>query len=474
MITLKIEKSNIVPAFITALLFISVDAFCQQPSFSSEFENFISSDKLTHASVSFSVVDTEAGQAVFSHDPNRSLIPASSLKIATTATALMLFGPDHVFKTQFGYDGEIASGKLHGDLYIIGGGDPCLGSPRFEKTYSNFMETWCQGLTDAGVKSISGDVVVVDAIFEGPPLAGSTSVEDSGNYYGGGAYGVNYLDNTYALTFKTGKVGELSQITGVEPIVFGLAVRNEVVASSVDSDRAYIYGGAGMNSPVVRGTLPAGKEHYQIQGAIPNPAFQLGMELSEKLNSFGIEFKGMVEVINEPSSASAKVEGFKLLAETASPELEDIVKTIHKESVNLYSDVLIKYIGFMQNGSGSFQAGAQAVSDFWKSKSIDVTGWNQKDGSGLSRANTISADQLTQMARIAITSGKVDFNKSLKPLGKTGKIVAKSGYIEGVRSYVGYIETENETLAFCIIVNHYEGSPSGMRLSITSLLEKLL
>ena len=75
--------------------------------------------------------------------PNQSLVPASTTKLVTTATALEIFGPNLRFATKIKYAGTIdTNGVLNGNIYIEGGGDPCLGTPRFTEHYGSFMRKW--------------------------------------------------------------------------------------------------------------------------------------------------------------------------------------------------------------------------------------------------------------------------------------------------------------------------------------------
>ena len=72
-------------------------------------------------------VDRE-GRTLCSHNAGERLTPASNLKLVTTGTALHAFGPDYRFPTELGYTGEIRDGVLVGDVYILGHGDPTIGS----------------------------------------------------------------------------------------------------------------------------------------------------------------------------------------------------------------------------------------------------------------------------------------------------------------------------------------------------------
>ena len=91
--------------------------------------HFIKSPELSVASVGYCLLDATTGRMIHSYDEGRALLPASILKVVTTATALDLLGPDYRFATKVGYTGSVnKDGILQGNLIIRGGGDPMLGS----------------------------------------------------------------------------------------------------------------------------------------------------------------------------------------------------------------------------------------------------------------------------------------------------------------------------------------------------------
>lgn len=86
---------------------------------------------MDHALISIYAVQRDNGKVLIDKNSDLSLMPASCLKIVTTAAALHLLGPDYRFETHLEHDGSIDSTKtLHGNIYIRGEGDPCLGSDR--------------------------------------------------------------------------------------------------------------------------------------------------------------------------------------------------------------------------------------------------------------------------------------------------------------------------------------------------------
>ena len=73
-------------------------------------------------------VTTGSGENLAEHNSRTMLVPASNMKLITTGAAIHTLGKDFRFETRLGYKGQIENGTLKGNLYILGGGDPTLGS----------------------------------------------------------------------------------------------------------------------------------------------------------------------------------------------------------------------------------------------------------------------------------------------------------------------------------------------------------
>ena len=139
-----------------------------------------------------------------------SLMCASTAKLFSTSCALKLLGKDYRAKTRFYADGVIDSlGILQGDLWIRGGGDVSLGSKYFnEKGWEfDFMNHWLDSLTFHGINGVNGRLIVDGSEFGYDGVPDGWDWSDMGNYYGVGAAGINYFDNTLKYYFKTGKPG---------------------------------------------------------------------------------------------------------------------------------------------------------------------------------------------------------------------------------------------------------------------------
>ncbi|MBS0648160.1 MAG: D-alanyl-D-alanine carboxypeptidase/D-alanyl-D-alanine-endopeptidase [Verrucomicrobia bacterium] len=394
-----------------------------------------------HASVSSYAADMKSGAILLDENSGKSLMPASCMKVVTTAAALQILGPETRFQTDLEYDGTLENGTLHGNLYIRGGGDPCLGSDRINGSldWDAQIETWADAIQKLGIQKIEGDVIEDATRWEKALAVPSWSWEDLGNYYGAGASALSFHENYYTLFFKPGKEGENATILRSDPPISSLTFQNEVKTGPADSgDGACIYGSEFSPVQYIRGTVPAGVEKFAIRGAIPDPAALCAEMLTKALQA-----KGMT-IQHQKISPSKRT----VFHTTFSPTVQEIVYWTNQKSINLYAEHLLKKIGETVFKEGSTEAGIRAVTDFWRSKKIDLAGFNMADGSGLSRKNLVTA---RQMVSILSEMKKSDlfplFFESLPQVNNHVK--AKDGAMSLVRGYVGY----RGDVAFAILVN---------------------
>lgn len=390
-----------------------------------------------HAAISAYAVNMETGEVLLDKNSDKSLTPASCMKVVTTAAALQLLGPEMRFQTDLEYDGAIEKGILNGNLYIRGGGDPCLGSDRIAPALSwgRQVEVWTAAVQKLGVQKILGRVIGDASLWERALAAPGWTWEDLGNYYGAGACALSFHENSYTLFFKPGeKEGDPTRVLQTEPKVPELVFHNEVKTGPAGSgDRASIFGVEYSPVHFVRGTVPPGAI-FSIRGAIPDPAAFCAFSLQEALRAKGIAVESKV------LSVKGKRAAFHT---TFSPPLKDIVYWTNQKSLNLHPEHLLKKMG-----QGSAEKGTQAVTDFWKAEGIDIEGFNMADGSGLSRKNMVTAKQLVAIL-LKMKKSKV-FPLFLHSLPEKGKGVrAKSGSMSQVRGYTGYAGN----IAFAVLVN---------------------
>lgn len=451
------RKQHIIAGFLLTALSLHAADYLQQ---------FTQNTILQNANVSLLVRDLNTGEVISDYRSNAVATPASTMKVVTTATILELLGPDYKYQTRIYTDGTIAADStLTGNLYIRGGGDPTLGSDKLGE--KNFFPQWIAALRSAGIKTIRGRIVADESIFEDQVINPKWTWEDMGNYYAPGIHGISYLDNTFRMYFRSGKAGTTPEILRTEPEIEGLRMNNQLKAANIGSDNGYFYGAPYSLYRSIYGEIPANRNEFVVKGDIPDPALMLAQHLQQQLTSAGFSIAGT------PVVTPCQYDDKKLIYTHHSPALRDIIAETNVKSNNHFAEYLFKTIGLQKTEQGSTQNAIATIRAYWKDKGLPLGQLFQHDGSGLSPCDAVSArffvELLTYM-RLK-SSYSTDFYNSLPVSGgrgtlstllvKTpleGKVHAKSGTIESVKCYAGYIELNQRTLVFAILVNNPDGT----------------
>jgi serine-type D-Ala-D-Ala carboxypeptidase/endopeptidase (penicillin-binding protein 4) len=439
---------------------------------------------LSNAGICVAVSDSKTGEFLIKSAPQLSLLPASIMKVVTTATALEVFGPDFRFKTTLSYSGIIRNDTLFGDLQLIGGGDPTLGSLYFPE-YNHFLDDWIKAIESKNIRAITGKLILDASIYESQTIPNSWVWEDIGNYYGAGASGISVFDNLYEIHLNSPDTADKpTQIIQINPKVPNLDLHNEVLSSDSNSDQAYVFGSPEENKRVIRGTIPKGKSDFVVQASVPDPAALLASEFRKKLaaNSISLSGKNTFEKIKIPQDQQMILSVFQ------SPALIDIIRVTNHESINLFAEHLLKHMAWQKYGLGTTKDGCNFVVQFWKDKGLDLTGFFMNDGSGLSRFNALSASQMVAILNHMKTKSawSAEFTESLATAGKGTLTVftaekfpdnclhAKSGSMTRVRCYAGYlISNSGRELSFTFMLNNFSCSQSEAIKKIGEVLVEL-
>ncbi|MDA3930291.1 MAG: D-alanyl-D-alanine carboxypeptidase/D-alanyl-D-alanine-endopeptidase [Prolixibacteraceae bacterium] len=466
------------------LLLISTHAFSQTDSSQLWLYNFLNDEAASNSPVSLCVSNTSTNEVLLDENADLTIIPASTLKLITSAAALEILGADFTFKTQLFLNGEVVDSTLYGNIIIKGGGDPTLGSAYlFGANKGNFLANWANTIKAIGIDSIHGNIIVDPSIYSDQDVPQTWIWEDLGNYFGAAAQGISLYDNTFRIVFETdSNNGGDTKVIGTEPYIPELELKNEVKASSKNRDNAYVYGSTFDNYRIVKGTLPMGREKFSIKASIPNPSLLLAHEFRKALLVNNVNITG--ELLKSTYSFS---ENDSLLITWKSPQLHKIVKQLNYESVNLFAEHLCKHIGLKTYGEGTTNKGTKAIKEFWKNKGINTDFIFLADGSGLSRANAISSNTLVEVLNyMQNESSNSEYYKLSIPFTGMqgtqkyyfqhsflkGKAQAKSGSMTRVRSFAGYMTTHKGTpISFAIIINNFNCGSFEMASKLEKLIE---
>ncbi|MEO5890630.1 MAG: D-alanyl-D-alanine carboxypeptidase/D-alanyl-D-alanine-endopeptidase [Ferruginibacter sp.] len=460
-----------------SFVLISSAGFSQRPTGEMEaaIQALSKDTQFRHAITSFYVIDNKTGVVIFDKNSQLGLAPASCQKIITSVSAFELLGKGFQYKTYIGYDLTIDNGILAGNLYLTGRGDPTLGSDRWKSTSAQvILKRIVSILQKNNIQSVAGDLVADDSHFTMEPVPNGWVWEDIGNYYGAGAWGLNWKENQFDVTFRTGKnVNDPTQVISTNPVslLTDYTFANFVKTGGKGSgDNGYLFSSPFQKNIIARGTVPISENGFTISGSLPDPPGTFIKRLNGFLNENRIIVNGSnwTNSGRQLNNQSTKMPTTQLDS-ILSPALDSINYWFLKKSVNLYGEAFIKMIAYQKTKSGSTDTGINIIKEFWSKHGIERSALNMIDGSGLSPANRITAHALVTALQYA--KSRPWFPSFYNALPETNGIKMKDGYISGVRSYTGYFKSKKGgDYTFAFITNNFDGSAGTAREKIWKIL----
>jgi D-alanyl-D-alanine carboxypeptidase/D-alanyl-D-alanine-endopeptidase (penicillin-binding protein 4) len=426
------------------------------------------------------IADAQTGDTLFELNADKYFVPASNMKLFTTALALAKLGPDYRFHTTLETRGTLSpEGSLSGDLYMVGRGDPNLSNRKFpyelKEEFDGPPEKVLAELSDAlvksGVKEITGDVIGDDSYFPREPYADGWEIGDIVWEYGAAISAIAVEDNTVTLTLTPGELGGDPVQTVVEPATPDFTVENHVVTSAagVKSDLT-LAREPGSKVVVVRGTMPSKSTPRKLLLALHEPAEHAAALLARLLGDRGVKIGGTSRALHTPE-APAELQR-AVLAEHVSVPLGDSVKLVNKISQNLHTEMLLRAAARKTSIWATPDDLMKFPADFYAAAGITPGDVVQTDGSGLSRHDLVTPRAIVTLLKYAqdqtwfapyyasLPVAGVDGTLELlmKNTVAAGRIHAKTGSVEHVRTRSGFAETPaGRRLIFSYLSNNQNG-----------------
>ena len=431
------------------------------------FKAFQTDEQMQHGVASLCVADAKTGKIIFAEHEKMGLVPASTLKVITAATAYELLGRDFRYQTKFAYHVKPEGAEV----LVLPSGDPTFGSWRWSSTRTvNVLQSLEQALQKAEIKSINS-VTVNNHNWNAEAIPDGWLWQDIGNYYGAGATKLNWRENQFDVILRSGsKEGSAVSVVKVEPEIYGYKFHSEVTAAAPGSgDSAYIYFPLQGSTATIRGTIPINKNAFEISGAMPSPANQFVHSFLDHFSEKGIkiESKNWRQTHEKPA-----LQLYQIFHTVTSPSLDSIVYWLNRKSVNLYAEALLKTIAEKQTGEGSTGNGVAAMQNYWKQKDISEAELNIYDGSGLSPLNRITTQAQVKVLQHARKQNW--YSGFYNSLPTYNGMKMKSGTMQNVKGFCGYHrDSSGNEYVFSFLVNNYAGSSVAITQKMYKVLNEL-
>ncbi|MGK7939897.1 MAG: D-alanyl-D-alanine carboxypeptidase/D-alanyl-D-alanine-endopeptidase [Crocosphaera sp.] len=432
-------------------------------------DKILSQEKLKRSHWGILVKTLDKPTTLYEFNSQKYFIPASNVKLLTTAAALIKYGSKYQIKTPIYAQGLSPNLTV---LKVVGQGDPTLTSQQ--------LETLAKQLKSQGIQRIN-NLIVEDNSLENQVINPTWEWEDIQFYY---APAVNRLilnENAVILTLIPENIGEKLQLKWSDIIAAKQwKINNQTITNREDTPYTVSIN-RNFEKPLltITGSLAINSDPDIFGMTVVNP----GKYFLDSLQ-FYLEQEGIKVIKSEVIHGNRRMNDLVKITEIKSNSLQDIITKTNQESNNLYAESLLNLFSRENPENSKIQQLKETLTNL----GLDSNLYHLKDGSGLSRHNLVTPETLVNLLilmtqtseaniyRNSLTVGGV--NGTLKNRFKDtiieGKIQGKTGTLSGSSSLSGYVNPPNYTpLAFSIIVNQSDLPPSQLRRFIDEIVINL-
>ena len=435
------------------------------------------------------------GNTVAEYNPDLRLTPASNTKLVTTGCALHAFGPAYRFKTGLAYTGTVEDGTLKGDLYIVGGGDPTIGTKDSIALKADALFwKWKTILKGNGIERIHGRIIGDGSAYEGHLEHTSWDYEDTGTYYGTGGNALCFYENTIDMDVRATEVGATIGLVQTYPETPWLHLSNLGVTGPKGSGNSlYLFTTDLAPYAQMRGTFAIDRRPKTENTANKYGDLTCAYYFWKNLKDTGWEVTGGYARVSRAGyiQGSDFVELEKAgkpreIGFTESPTLAQIARITNERSDNFYAEYMLRAMGESATGIAVYDSCLVAESIVLKDLGLPQDQIHLADGSGLSRSNYVTAQWMVSFLKAMQASPA--FPAFLASLPKPGegtlsmirfpgceRVRMKSGSLGGTLCYSGYIlGTDGKpAVTFSILTNNALVSASQMRPVLVEIIKSL-
>jgi len=411
-------------------------------------------------------------QTLYAQDAERFFIPASNLKLLTTAAALEVLGDRYTIRTSV-Y-------QTHSDrvvLRVVGRGDPSLTDVQLNQL--------AKQIRDRNITQID-QLIADDSYFQGDAINPTWEWEDVQSGYGAPVNSLILNENLIGLTFLPQNLGQPLRVVWDDPA--------EATRWQISNDSRTVVATAEESLQVgrdlersqlnIRGQLRVGSKPETAAIAITQPSSYFLQRFKQALRQWNIQVDQSF-VTTEPTETP----GTEISA-VESESLSTLIAKVNQESNNLYAESLLRTLGATQSprASSSLEAGLEAVKKALSHLGVDPAGYNLMDGSGVSRHNWATPESLVQTLQgMGDSPNSALYRSSLAVAGRigslqnrflnthvAGKLQGKTGFLSGSTALSGYLEPPDyDPLVLSILINQFDRPAEEIQEAIDEVVELL-
>ena len=438
-------------------------------------QKFLLRHKIAETSLSVFVQDVDEDTPLLNVAGDTPRNPASVIKVLTTFAALSSLGPDYRWKTDAYSKAPLRNGRLEGDLYLKGSGDPFLVTERFWK--------FLLGLRNSGVRHIEGDLVIDNHYFapdHHDPAAFDNRPERPYNV-GADAILINFGVIGFWLV-PDREAGKVNITT--DPPMSTVKIDNRIKLSTARCSAGptnlefKVLSREQGGSVRFSGGYPSACGRYALTRAVSTPVPYAFGVFEAMWRDLGGSIEGKARVGEVPANAR-RLHGVK------SPPLAEIIRTTNKFSNNVMSRHLLLTLGAEKIGTpGTPEKGRDAINKWLKTINLDFPELVLDNGAGLSRQVRISAESLGRLliaahrdplmpefvASLPLSAVDGTLKKRFRGEPLAGRAHIKTGTIDDVRAMAGYVLAPDGRTFVVVSLHNYPGIHHGLGTRVQDAL----
>lgn len=467
-------------------IFTSSPALEAQSQISDSILNMIVNSRASNAIWVVQVRDS-SGRVLENYNADKIIRPASNLKLISSGAYLEMLGPQFRFTTRLYAEGSQQDSVWSGDLVVEGSGDPSISGTFYNEDPLFLFEYWADLFVARGITKIDGNLIGYDGLFDDIPYPDGWEWDDLSFYYAPEISALSFNGNVVDLeVLANGPVGSTPEIQWFPfntPYV-EFVNEQEITPRGSSYDESYRRV-LGTNVIILRSTLPQG--YYETEPlSVLAPSYYFMDTLKQYFEKRGVEVTGDIFI---DSSYHFSGSGMTLLDEHTSVPLYEMIQWMNRESDNFYTEMLLKKtVAEVYDVQGSTELGLEMLKDYMASMDFDTTLVGLKDASGMAPATLLRANDLNQYLlnvkkkeyfpylyqSLSVGGENGTLSHRFRNSTVKGNFYGKTGYVSGVRSLSGYLNTASgQQLVVSIFTNNYTARTSHVDLIHQRILEYL-
>jgi D-alanyl-D-alanine carboxypeptidase/D-alanyl-D-alanine-endopeptidase (penicillin-binding protein 4) len=441
------------------------------PALAKKITSVMKDSRVTKGRTSAVIIDAATGSELYARSGSRATTPASNTKIITAAAAMHTLGPGYRFKTQVIKRAKVTGTTLDGRLYLKGYGDPTARVGDYASL--------AKQVRAAGIRTVTGKLAVDASYFDLVRYNPTWRTSYADDYYAAPisaltlAPNADYDSGTVIVKYRAGSAGKKAKITTTPAAAASyLSLKNLTTtgkagtSTTFSASRAY-----GSSTIILRGRVPKGRSGSWLI-TVNRPDLYAAAVFRAELKKAGVIVKGGTTVVATPAGKRT------VLATDYSMRLADLLVPFMKLSNNMHAEALTKAMGAKRSGApGTWSTGLTATRAYLTSLKVPMTGVALSDGSGLTRANTVTPRALgALLVKVQREPWFPAFKASLPVAGNSQRMVggtlrhrmngtraannawAKTGTLTGVTALSGYARGRDGHLYVFSMLSSYTGS----------------